>query len=65
VASLKLSLGRAFATKTGLSCFSLKVKKKLFYSDWHGTEVPSGTVESEFLWPLIKTPLSQIFVAID
>jgi hypothetical protein len=24
-------------------------------SDWHGTRVPSGTVKSDFLEPLIKT----------
>jgi hypothetical protein len=27
---------------------------ELFYGDWHGTLVPSGTVESEFCGPLIK-----------
>jgi hypothetical protein len=28
--------------------------KELFYGDWHGTYVPSGTVESNFFGPLIK-----------
>jgi hypothetical protein len=28
---------------------------ELFYGDWYGTRVPSGTVKSVFLEPLIKT----------
>jgi hypothetical protein len=27
---------------------------ELFYGDWHGTWVPSGTIESKFYGPLIK-----------
>jgi hypothetical protein len=28
---------------------------ELFYDDWHGIRVPSGTVKPDFLEPLIKT----------
>jgi hypothetical protein len=30
------------------------INKELFYGDWHGTEVPSGSVEPKYFWPLIK-----------